>query len=87
MLAMVLSSVRMTPHLQSTSLALELKHDRQDMQQDAEAVQDLCGCIALHSAGTLDEQRGEGGGVSRWGGGSCMSWSTPLHNYTLARGG
>ena len=86
-LVMVLSSARMTPCLQSTSLALELKHDRQDMQQDAEAVQDLRGCIALCSAGTLDEQRGEGGGISRWGRGSCMSWSTPLHNYTLACGG
>jgi hypothetical protein len=86
-LAMVLSSARMTPRLQSTSLALELKHDRQDVQQDAEAVQDLRGRVALRSAGTLDERRGEGGGVSRWGGGSCVSWSTPLRNHTLARGG
>jgi len=56
--------------LQHARLALELEHDGQDALQDAEAVQDLLGRVALRSAaGALDERRREGGDVARGRGG------------------
>lgn len=53
--------------LKDARLALQLKDDGKDALQDAQAVQDLLGRVALRGA-ALDERRREGGDGFRRGG-------------------
>ena len=54
--------------LEHARLALQLEHHGQDALQDAQAVQDLLGRVALRGA-AFHERRREGGDVTRWRGG------------------